>query len=480
MIAKNFADLKIRFLLLVLPGLLIGALPSPVNACQCSRTAPPCEEFPQASAVFIGRVIDSAEQKTETDTDGKKRTYDVGIIRFEVEEVFKGIESRIIEIHSGTTGADCGYWFTRGERYLVYAYGDQPGRLGTNVCTRTRLVEKATEDLQYLRNLPRKGIGGRIYGTVGTPTENWDENFEQRLSGISGVKVTLHSPDGSKSVIKTNQAGSFEFNSLKPGLYVVETSAPDGYVVDYPERNQFEVQDSGCGKSDFKLLPTGGISGRILDSEGNPIAKGTISLLSADTQGVELAKFQVDESWADEHGVFEIANLPPGRYLLGFNLTDSADGLALYPPTFYPNALDPAKATVIEVKLGEELSGYDITARKEVSARAIHGMVFWDEKTPASNAEIFWMKPTSPFVTGDQKVKTDKNGRFTITGGEGFKYWLYAVADKYPGRPYHERRQTYSEPVSVELKGDLSGIRLILSIDQKSFEEDFEKKRQRQ
>ncbi|HEV2665240.1 MAG TPA: hypothetical protein VG324_10025, partial [Blastocatellia bacterium] len=226
MIARNFVGLEKRLLLLVLPVLLIGVSPSSVNACQCIRILAPCEEFPQASAVFIGRVIDSAEQKTETDSGGNKRVYDVGIIRFEIEKVFKGIESRIIEIHSGTSGADCGYWFTRGERYLVYAYGGNPGNLETNVCTRTRLVEKATEDLQYLRNLPGKGIGGRIYGAVGTPTEGRDEYFEQRLSGISGVKVTLHSPDGGKAVIKTNQAGSFEFKSLKPGLYVVEAAAP--------------------------------------------------------------------------------------------------------------------------------------------------------------------------------------------------------------------------------------------------------------
>jgi SdrD B-like domain len=480
MIARNIAGLNAHILLLVLPALLIVLSPSIANACQCNRQAPPCEEFPRASAVFIGRVIDSAEQKTEIDSNGSKRTYDVGIIRFEVEEVFKGIESPTVEIRSGTSGADCGYWFTRGERYLVYAYGDHTGNLETNVCTRTRPIKDAAEDLQYLRNRPRKGVGGRIYGTVGTPTEKRYEDFEQRLSGISGVEVTLSSPDGTESVIKTNQAGSFEFKSLKPGLYIVKASAPDGYVVDYPEMNQLDVQDGGCGKSDFKLLPTGGISGRILDSDGDPIAKGTISLLSTDAQGVELAEFQVSESWADEHGVFKFSNLPPGRYLLGFNLTDSADKLALYPPTYYPNALDQAKAKVIKLKLGEELSGYDITARKEVSAGVIQGMVFWDEKTPANNAEVYWLKPSSPYVTANKKVISDKNGRFAITGGEGFKCWIYAVADKYPDRPYYERQQTYSEPVSVELNSDSSGIRLILSLDQKSFEKDFEKRRKGQ
>lgn len=480
MTPRNFAGFKTFLLLLVFAVPLTATSPSTANACQCSRRKPPCEAFPQASAVFIGRVIDSAEQKTETDSNGNKLTYDVGIIRFEVEEIFKGIESRAVEIHSGTSGADCGYWFTRGERYLVYAYGDQPGNLETNVCTRTQPINEAAGDLQYLRNRPRKGFGGRIYGTIGTPTKEWDENFEHKLKGIGGVKVTLQSPDEKELVKTTDRAGNFEFTPLKPGLYVVRIAAPEGYIVDYPDENQLDIHDGGCGKSNFELLPTGRISGRILDSEGDPVAKGTISLLSADSQGKVLAKFEVAEAWADEHGVFMLAQLPPGRYLLGFNLSESADKLALYPPTFYPNALDPAMARVIEVKLGEELSGHDITAHKEVSAGAIQGMVFWDEKTPANNAEVYWMKPSSPFVTASQKVKTDENGRFTITGGDGFKYWLYAVADKYPDRPYHERQQIYSEPVSVELKGDLSGIRLILSLDRKSFEEDFEKRRKGQ
>ncbi len=255
MIARDFADLKTRLLPAVLLFLLFGAFPSPANACQCNPRQPPCEAFPQASVVFIGRVIDSAEQKTDTDFNGVKRTYDVGIIRFEVEEVFKGTESRIIEIHSGTSGADCGYWFTRGDRYLVYAYGAPPENLETNYCARTQPIKSATEDLQYLRNLPKKGTGGRIYGTVGSPAEERDENFEQKLSGISGVKITLHSPDESETVTKTDQAGRFEFKSLKPGLYVVEVAAPEGYVTDYPWIYQLDVRDGGCGKSDFKLLP---------------------------------------------------------------------------------------------------------------------------------------------------------------------------------------------------------------------------------
>jgi len=85
MIINNSAGLKTLLLLLFLPFLLKSVTPSSAGACQCNRRKPPCEAFPLASTVFIGRVIDSAERKTETDSDGNERTYDVGIIRFEVE-----------------------------------------------------------------------------------------------------------------------------------------------------------------------------------------------------------------------------------------------------------------------------------------------------------------------------------------------------------------------------------------------------------
>src|SRR6185369_8419633 len=128
------------------------------NACSCGRELPPCEAFSGASAVFVGRVLDAAQQNEIKNDDGTRSIYDVGAIRFEVKESFLGVTRNSVVIHSGTGGGDCGYWFKRGETYLVYAYG-KPDELSTGICTRTRPVAKAEEDLAFLRNLPKKGSG---------------------------------------------------------------------------------------------------------------------------------------------------------------------------------------------------------------------------------------------------------------------------------------------------------------------------------
>src|SRR2546421_1580351 len=108
---------------LIITLLLLLLTSQVVPACTCAPNPPPCEAFGRASAVFAGVVIDSAEQR-RVNREGVTTVYDVGSIRFAVQETFKGIDNKQVEIHSGTGGGDCGYWFLRGQVYLVYAYLD--------------------------------------------------------------------------------------------------------------------------------------------------------------------------------------------------------------------------------------------------------------------------------------------------------------------------------------------------------------------
>ena len=119
-------------------------------ACSCSPAGPPCDYYGEAAAIFLGRVVGSAQRKSYVDENGDKTVYDVGKIRFLVQENYKGAPGYEVEIHSGTGGGDCGYWFLRNESYVVYAYKSSAGGLTTNICTRTRHVSHASEDLEYL------------------------------------------------------------------------------------------------------------------------------------------------------------------------------------------------------------------------------------------------------------------------------------------------------------------------------------------
>jgi hypothetical protein len=73
-----------------------------------------------------------------------------------VERQFKGAPVKSVFIVTGRGWGDCGFPFKQGERYLLFMYEDGT-RYRTNVCTRSKPVEMAAEDLATIEALVGKG-----------------------------------------------------------------------------------------------------------------------------------------------------------------------------------------------------------------------------------------------------------------------------------------------------------------------------------
>lgn len=56
------------------------------------------------------------------------------------------------------TRSNCEVQFLQGKSYLVYAYENQSKQLETDVCMRTRILDKATEDLNLFKVFKPKKI----------------------------------------------------------------------------------------------------------------------------------------------------------------------------------------------------------------------------------------------------------------------------------------------------------------------------------
>src|SRR5436853_1034278 len=150
-------------------------------ACSCAPIGsnPPCQAAWGVSAVFTGTVTDITEPSPISPpprgsgaTTGRRLANEPNpslpprnrVVHMQLGEAFFGVpnESKEIEIITGLGGGDCGYGFQVGTAYVVYAYKNSEGQLGTGICSRTRPVADAAEDLAYLRSIATAPSTGEI------------------------------------------------------------------------------------------------------------------------------------------------------------------------------------------------------------------------------------------------------------------------------------------------------------------------------
>ncbi|MFN2491700.1 MAG: carboxypeptidase-like regulatory domain-containing protein [Pyrinomonadaceae bacterium] len=90
---------------------------NPVAACDCAGTSVPCQAYGDASAAFVGTVINSHVITLKRDGYDESRR----VVRFSVDSPFRGVESAEVEVMTGLGDADCGFGFVNAQQYLVYA-----------------------------------------------------------------------------------------------------------------------------------------------------------------------------------------------------------------------------------------------------------------------------------------------------------------------------------------------------------------------
>ncbi len=195
--------------------------PGAARACECAMPNAPCKVFANSPAVFAGRVA-----KIVTSPNGNRT------VSFEVSQAFRGVTGDAVELTTGSGVGDCGYDFKEGANYLVYAYDGAPplgevGKLYTSICSRTRPLAEAKDDLDYLS---KKDDPARASGIVGDVLMQYrdSQNRLQPTSSSGGISVVISGVGVRKSVV-TRKDGHFEIWGLEPGAYRVSPTFPDGF-----------------------------------------------------------------------------------------------------------------------------------------------------------------------------------------------------------------------------------------------------------
>ncbi|HET6582334.1 MAG TPA: hypothetical protein VFG69_02780 [Nannocystaceae bacterium] len=117
---------------------LVTAGARAARACSCLPPAPPIEASARATAVFEGRTFAARRVQNEV------------IFSFEVTRVWKGEVSPEVVVYTATHSASCGRAYELGVPYIVYASARDDGALVDNLCSRSRTLVDAVEDLDVL------------------------------------------------------------------------------------------------------------------------------------------------------------------------------------------------------------------------------------------------------------------------------------------------------------------------------------------
>ena len=119
-------------------------LPRETYACTCVPNPSPQTALAEASAVFLGRVID-------IQTLPVIQSFNDTAVTFSVEKSWKGISQSKVNILTSRSTASCGFAFEKDKVYLVYANGNaERGDFGASLCSRTTELATAGEDIHIL------------------------------------------------------------------------------------------------------------------------------------------------------------------------------------------------------------------------------------------------------------------------------------------------------------------------------------------
>jgi len=337
--------------LAVAAGLLLAPFVDQLFACSCMASGPPCQAAWTADVVFAGKV------RSIEPIDGMPgepaRLYSLRVT-FDVERGFINPPSAVVEVATGAGGGDCGYRFVAGRRYLVYAWRPPSGGLSTGICSRTRPIEEAREDVAYLSAITDKSSGGRVYGRVNEWRRDPAEERGVDYGPLAGITVSVQGPAMVKDVV-TDANGRFEVANLPVGKAKVTAQAPFGFDARYLTQ-EIEIRDlRACSVHDFTLTQRATASGTVVDASGRPLAGVQVDAVAAELAGYDPPPYQRPAT-TDERGAFEFDNLPPGTYAFGVNLTIRVGVRRSGASVFLPGVPAARDAKVVELKAGDDAS----------------------------------------------------------------------------------------------------------------------------
>jgi hypothetical protein len=392
-------------------------------ACSCMASGPPCQNAFQVDGVFAGTVLSISALPDEGPPlrPGESRIPQTVRVEFADVMAFRGVQGPALSVLTAGSGPACGYTFKVGERYLVYASRNQKGTgFVTGICSRTRPLADAGDDLRFLQTLSAtRDERARLFGTI----RHWERNLATGEPHDHGpVQNVLISVRGLGTAFEgwTDAQGRYEL-TVPPGKYEVAALPPAGFSTRYLQQT-IELRDSrACFVANFGVQFDGRIKGVVRQSSGEPAERVVVQLMAAESVG-KTGNIETLRASSDAGGSFEFVEVPPGRYVVGVDLTRRMNPEVVYPVTFHPGTKDAALATVVQLDGGQQQELEPMTLPPARRSYRLTGTVVFEDGNPAPGAFISLSDGGARWRQVAVGIKPEADGTFSFVVHEGLSY----------------------------------------------------------
>ncbi|HLH03954.1 MAG TPA: carboxypeptidase regulatory-like domain-containing protein [Bryobacteraceae bacterium] len=196
-------------------------------------------------------------------------------------------------------------------------------------------------NLQPNANIKRYTVSGTVYNTLTS------EPIARALVHLNGTE---------QHVAFTGQDGRFEIQNVPEGQVWITAQRP-GYFAPNDNRggSRFQV---GSSSNDFRvpLTPESKITGKVLDSQGEPVEGIQVQVFGAQIIDGHKQWMPREGSSTDDDGEYRLEGQMPGAVIVCTGTRPrmyTRESRETYPPRCYPNAPDVESAQAIQVAPGQ-------------------------------------------------------------------------------------------------------------------------------
>ena len=396
--------------LLICPVVLVSVI-APAGealACVCSPVGSPCAAIESSDAViFSGTALEVSGPRDSADFPTSERLVRV---RFSVNEPFRGASAKTIVVSTPEESGMCGYEFKAGESYLVFAHRTAQGVV-TSVCSRTKHLSVAQDDLEMLHEAAQGGVRSRLHGSALLLMARMNGTLIPAIAGgLPDIKVVART-GSTVHETTTDETGAFRFIGLEPGRYTVRVDPNERFKPMFDREVTAQLDD--CSAEADLLLTAASLKGTVRRSDGSPARDLPITVV--DAKRVSASDSVI--TFTDAEGRWTIDGLPDGRYLVGFNVFQAPSARSPFPPLWYPGVAQAGKGEEIALR-DQRPRQLDLTLPAPLARRTFRGIVLNASGQPAQGATVTLIDVEFP----NQEVgrtSTDAQGRFTIEAVAG-------------------------------------------------------------